>query len=296
MAVNRVTQSLMSQRSLDSLQLGLGRLSKIQEQLSTGRILNRPSDSPADTTSAMRIRASLADQQQYARNAQDGLGWLGQVDNTLSGMSDQLRRARDLALQGANGGAMGPAARAALATEVDQIREGLLSSANSSYLGRPVFGGVTAGAIAYDATGTYVGTPGQVVRVVGDGVLVDVQLAGPDAFGPAGASVFEQLDALAVALRAGDEAGIQTGIGDLSASMDRVTSALADVGTRYSRLEQAAQLAADTGLNLTASLSELENVDLPKAMVDLQLQEVAYQSALATTARVLQPSLVDFLR
>lgn len=295
MAVNRVTQSLMSQRSLDSLQLGLGRLSRIQEQLSTGRVLNRPSDSPADTTSAMRIRASLADQQQYARNAQDGLGWLGQIDNALSGMSDQLRRARDLGIQGRSG-AIGATSRAALATEVDQIREGLLSSANNSYLGRPVFGGVTAGATAYDPTGGYAGTPGQVLRVVGDGVVVDVQMAGPDAFGPDGASVFDQLDALSFALRSGDDAQIQAGIGALNASMDRVISALADVGTRYSRLEQAAQLASDTELGLTTSLSELENVDLPKAMVDLQLQEVAYQAALATTARVLQPSLVDFLR
>ena len=301
MAVNRVTQNLMTQRSLGSLQQGLGRLSTIQEQLATGRILNRPSDSPADTTSAMRIRASLADQQQYARNAQDGLGWLGQIDNTLSGMSDQLRRARDLALQGANSGAVGPAARDALATEVDQIREGLLSSANSSYLGRPVFGGITAGDSAYDATGAYVGLPGQVLRVVGDGVLVDVQMAGPQAFGPDPAtpgstSVFDQLTALSTALRNGDDAGIQQGINDLNSSMDRVTSALADVGTRYSRLEKATQLASDTELSLTTSLSELENVDLPKAMVDLQMQEVAYQAALATTARVLQPSLVDFLR
>jgi len=303
MAVNRVTQNLMTQRSVGSLQLGLGRLSKIQEQLSTGRILNRPSDSPADTASAMRMRASLADQQQYARNAQDGLGWLGQIDTTLSGMSDQLRRARDLALQGANSGAVGIAARDALATEVDQIREGLVSSANNSYLGRPVFGGITTGATAYvnvpDPAGDHVqydGTPGQVLRVVGDGVVVDVQMAGPEAFGPDGASVFDQLDALSVALRTGDDAGIQQGIKDLNASMDRVTSAMADVGTRYSRLEQAAQLASDTELSLTTSLSELENADLPKAMVDLQLQEVAYQAALATTARVLQPSLVDFLR
>jgi flagellar hook-associated protein 3 FlgL len=300
MAVNRVTQNLMTQRSLGSLQQGLGRLSKIQEQLSTGRVLNRPSDSPSDTTSAMRIRASLADQQQYARNAQDGLGWLGQVDNTLSGMSDQLRRARDLALQGANSGAVGPAARDALATEVDQIREGLLSSANSSYLGRPVFGGITAGDTAYaeNLAGqvVYAGTPGAVNRVVGDGVVVDVQMAGPDAFGPDGTSVFDQLDALSIALRSGNDAGIQQGINDLNSSMDRVTSALADVGTRYSRLEKATQLASDTELSLTTSLSELENVDLPKAMVDLQMQEVAYQAALATTARVLQPSLVDFLR
>ena len=83
MTINRVTQNMMMDRSYLSLQTGLSRLAKTQEQLSTGRILNRPSDSPTDTTSAMRMRASLADEKQYVRNAEDGLGRLGQIDVTL---------------------------------------------------------------------------------------------------------------------------------------------------------------------------------------------------------------------
>src|SRR4051794_587332 len=152
MAVTRVTQHMMSSHSMDAMQTSLSRLAKLQEQLSTGRVLNRPSDSPADTTSAMRIRSSLTDVKQYARNAADGDAWLGQIDSALTSATDQVRRARDLALQGANQGAMGPAAREALATEVDQIREGVLTTANATYLGRPVFGGVTAGSAAYDGS------------------------------------------------------------------------------------------------------------------------------------------------
>lgn len=295
MTINRVTQNMMSQNSLHGLQTGLSQLARIQEQLATGRVLNRPSDSPADTTSAMRMRASISEQQQYARNGQDGLGWLGQIDNTLTAAGDQLRRARDLALQGRNG-ATGPAAREALAIEIDQIREGLVSSANTTYLGRPVFGGVTAGAKAYDATSAFVGTPGQVLRVVGDGVAVDVQVSGLDVFGPDNDSVFDQLTALSAALRTNDGTGIDAGLAALSASMDRVTAKLSDVGTRANRIEQAVRKALDTELTLTNGLSEIENTDLPKAMVELQMQEVAYQAALAATSRVLQPSLVDFLR
>ena len=62
------------------------------------------------------------------------------------------------------------------------------------------------------------------------------------------------------------------------------------------RVEQAAVRAADAETGLANSLSEIENTDLPQAMVELQMQEVAYQAALAATARVLQPSLLDFLR
>jgi flagellar hook-associated protein 3 FlgL len=296
MALTRVTQSMMSRQSIGAMQTSLSRLAKLQEQLSTGRVLNRPSDSPADTTSAMRIRSSLADVKQYARNAADGDAWLGQIDSALTAATDQVRRARDLALQGANQGAMGPAAREALATEVDQIREGVLTTANTSYLGRPVFGGVTAGSVAYDSSATYVGVPGAVNRTVSAGVEVQVSVDGAAAFGSTGSTVFDHLTALATALRAGDQTAITAGIGSLAGDADRLTTTQAEVGTRQKRVEAAQQAAGDDELKLTGSLSEIENADLPRTLVDLQMQQVAYQSALGATARVMQPSLLDFLR
>jgi flagellar hook-associated protein 3 FlgL len=296
MAFTRVTQSMMSKGSVAAMQTSLSRLAKLQEQLSTGRVLNRPSDSPTDTTSAMRIRASLADVQQYGRNADDGDGWLSTIDAALTSANDQVLRARDLALQGANQGSVGPTAREALAAEVDQIREGLINTANTNYLGRPVFGGVTAGPAAYDATGTYVGTPGSVNRTIGEGTTVRVDVDAPTAFGAAGSSVFDNLSALSTALRAGNQAGITASVAALEADRNRITTTQAEVGSRQNRVQAAVQAASDTGLRLRSSLSEVENADLPKTIVDLQMQQVAYQASLGATARVMQPSLLDFLR
>jgi flagellar hook-associated protein 3 FlgL len=296
MAIARMTQSMLSHQALTGMQLGLDRLARVQEQLSTGRVINRPSDDPTGATSAMRIRTSLADQRQFVRNADDGLGWLNQIDSTLSSMTNQLGRAREIALQGANSGALGPAAREALATEVDQIRAGLVSSANATYLDRPVFGGITAGSTAYDGAGNYVGVPGAVVRTVGDGAKVRVDVEGPTVFGPDNNSVFDHLAALSTALRGGDEAGISAAIDTLATDGTRITNTQADIGARTKRVEQARTAASDALVTLTSSLSEVENVDLAKATVDLKLQEVAYQAALGATARVMQPSLLDFLR
>lgn len=296
MAIQRVTQTMMSRQSMSSLQTGLGRLASLQEQLSTGRVLNRPSDSPADTTSAMRIRSALADVKQYTRNADDGAAWLGTIDAALTSATNQVRRARDLALQGANAGAMGPDARAALAAEVDQLREGLISTANTTHLGRPVFGGVTAGATAYDPTGNWVGSPGTVNRSVADGVVVRVDVDGPSAFGSFGDTAFDHLAQLSTALRAGDHAGVTAAITALNGDGARLTTVLAEAGTRAGRIEAARTGAGDDELKLTGALSEVENADLPRVIVDLKLQETAYQAALAATARVMQPSLLDFLR
>lgn len=297
MSIGRVTQRMLTDNSLTSLQNGLTRLAKVQEQLSTGRVLNRPSDNPTDTTSAMRIRSSYADQEQYVRNADDGLGWLGQVDSALGTATDLVRKARDLALQGANSGAMGQAARDAIATDVDQIKASLLASANTTYLERPVFGGVTSGRQAFDpATQTYVGVAAPVSRRVADGVTVRVDVDGEAVFGSGAASVFAELDALSTALRTNDSAALSASIDTLNTRMNTITSARTDAGARYQRVEQAAQAAEGAKVSLSASLSTLENTDIAKASVELSLQEVAYQASLAATSRVLQPSLLDFLR
>lgn len=296
MATTRVTQNMMSHHSVDSLRSSLSRLSKIQERLSTGRVLNRPSDSPTDTTSAMRIRSTIADVKQYNRNATDGNGWLGMIDAALTTAGGQVMRARDLALQGANEGVAGQTARDSLAAEVDQIREGLITTANTAFLGRPVFGGVTAGTKAYDATGTYIGTPGAVNRTVAEGTTVQVNVDGDAAFGAAGSSVFDHLTALATALRVGDQATISASIDALEVDRDRITTAQTEIGSRQNRVEAALTAAGDDELRLTGSLAEVESADLPRTIVDLQLQQVAYQAALGATARVIQPSLLDFLR
>lgn len=294
----RVTQSMLSSRSLAGVQTGLSRLAATQEHLTTGRVLNRPSDNPTDSTIAMRLREQQADQKQYVRNAQDGLGWLSTIDSTLSTMTTEVRRARDLALEGASTGSMSQTSRQALATEIDQIRQSLMADANTTYLGRPVFGGVTAGSEAFDPdTAEYVGSAsGSVTRTVGKGIEIQVDVAGKSVVGEDGDNLFDHLEALSTALVAGDEAGIDTAIKQLSDRLNTISNVQADVGTRYLRVEGAVTAGEDQILTLSSKLSEVENADLPSTIVDLQLQEVAYQAALSATSRVMQPSLVDFLR
>lgn len=297
MSTMRVTQRMMANGSVTQLQAGLSRLAKVQEQLSTGRIVNRPSDAPTEAATAMRLRGAVQEQEQYARNAESGLGWMATVDTALSGMTTSVRRARELALQGANSGSTSPASRQALAAEVDQLRAGLISTANTNYLGRPVFGGVTAGQVAFDSTtGSYVGVPGEVNRTVAQGVTVRVDVSGTDVIGPNGASLFDDLDALSTALVGGDTDAIRTAIDSLQTRLDAIGSAQASAGAAYNRAESAVQRAKDATMSLGESLSQIENTDLPRAMVDLKLQEVAYQAALAATSRVMQPSLLDFMR
>lgn len=295
MVIGRVTQRMTTNNSIDAVQRTLGRMAKTQEQMSTGRLLNRPSDNPTDTTAAMRLRDSMASTSQYARNASDGIGWLTQVDSTLGSVTTQVQRAYTLALQGGNSGTMGPAALGSLADEIDGIKASVLAAANATYLGRPVFGGVTSGSSAYDPTGAYVGTTGNVTRRIADGVVVNVNVDGTAVFGNGASSVFQELSDLSTALRAGNTTGISAGITAMQARLDTITSARTSAGVVYQQVQNAGDAAAGAQLQMKSSLSTLEDVDLASATVSLQSQQVAYQAALAATSKTIQHSLLDFL-
>jgi len=295
MSTPRITQRMSVATSVAALQAGMGRLARSQEKLSTGRTINRPSDSPTGTNDAMRLRAELAAKAQYTRNAEDGQSWLGNADSTLTSMLDEVRVARNLVVQGASTGSADQDAREALARQVTQIRDGLLSEANTQHLGRPLFGGTTANTAAYDATGTYVGDGGDVSRTIGKGISLPVNVTGPQAFSSGSDDLFGVLDDVIDQLRT-DPASLGTSLDRLDAVSGSMRTALADVGARENRVDTALSTLSSTTLDTRSALSGVEDVDIASATMDLQMQEVAYQASLAATARVIQPSLVDFLR
>jgi flagellar hook-associated protein 3 FlgL len=291
----RITERSMTTQSLTGLQGNLGRLSELQRQLSSGKVLSRPSDNPTDAFAAMQSRSQMRTQEQYARNAQDGLGWLSTQDSSLSGGLEQIRAARDLVVQGMSTGSTGPDAQAALAAQVDSIRQSLLQMANSNYLGRPVFGGTTSGQVAYDPSGAYVGDANPVERRVGDNATIRVDTTGPAVFGTGGSQLFSILSDLTADFTT-NPAALGADLTRLDDATRAMTAQLADVGSRYSRVMSMSQAADDRLLALTGQLSALEDIDLPKTITELTLQQTSYQAALSVTAKVLQPSLVDFLR
>jgi flagellar hook-associated protein 3 FlgL len=292
----RVTQQTLAATVLAGLQGNINRLGSIQQKLSSGKEISRPSDSPIGAGSAMLFRAETIANKQYTRNVDDGLGWLGAADNALTATLGQTSQVKALVLQGMSAGSFSePAARIALAAEVEIVRDAAIGSANTTYLDRPIFGGTTSGAAAYTAAGAYAGDTGQVMRTVGPNTKVRVDSSGPAMFGTGTDQLFTVLTDIANHLRS-SPTSLQADTVRLDKAVGTLQSGLANVGTRYSQLTQTRQAADDAVLNLAKSLSDVEDIDLPKTITELQLQQTAYQAALAAGARVVQPSLVDFLK
>lgn len=294
--INRVTQQTVQRSTLANLQMNLGRMAELQGRMSGGKVITKPSDDPSGTGQAMQLRAERRAAEQHARNADDGVAWLSTVDSAVQTSLTSLRRARDLTVQGASDGSLSPIAREAIAVELEGVRDSLLAQANTRYNGRSVFAGTSDAPQAFDAgTYTWNGSPtGSVERRLGPEQTVRADQDGAAAFGQGATSVFALVDGIVADLRGGvDVSGRLTEIDD---RMNAMLGELAGVGIRHSQAMQAQSGLQKTTMDLSSQLSAIEDIDLAEIIVELQMQEVAYQGALGATARVLQPSLMEFLR
>lgn len=291
----RITEGSAARGSLASLQSSASRLAILQGQLSSGRLITKPSDSPSGTSTALQLRAELSRMGQYQNNASDGLGWLTSVDTTLGSATDRMHQVRTLVLQGLNTGANDATSNEALAQQVDAARSSLLSLANTPYMGRPIFGGTTAGANAFNADGTYAGDTATVSRTVAPNTEVQINSSGTAAFGPNGDNVFDLLSDIAAKLRT-DPSALGPDLDKIDAAQLRLSGQQALGGARYQRVQATQTAAVTTTIALKSQLSELQDIDLPTTAIEMATADAAYQASLATTAKIRQISLLDYLR
>ncbi|WP_019136056.1 flagellar hook-associated protein FlgL [Cellulomonas massiliensis] len=292
--ISRVTHLTVQRSTLANLQTNLRAMADLQTQMSSGKKVNLPSDDPAAASDMLRLRTEQNASTQHQRNAADAASWLQTVDTAITGSLSSLRRARDLVVQGGSG-AMGQTSKDALADEVESLRDTLLSQANATYVGRSVFAGTSVDE-AFDAT-TYAwsGTPGGTVeRPIGPTSSVRVDADGAAVFGTGTGSVFALLDDIAATLRAGGDP--TTHLAAVDDRMGAMLTELASVGARHKTVLQTQETLTAQQVETKSRLSSIEDIDLAEVILELQTQEVAYQGALGAAAKVLQPTLLDFLR
>ncbi|OAZ43469.1 flagellar hook-associated protein 3 [Microbacterium arborescens] len=292
--ISRVTSQTLAQSALRNLQSGLNDLSRLQNQATSQRAFAAPSDDPAAASAALDLHAAQHRNAQYARNIGDGLTWVTTVDNAISASTSLLGRARDLTLRGANSGALDANAREAIALELETIADELFAQANTTLLGRSVFAGTTERS-AFADDFTFAGVPGsEVRRRVADGETVRVDASGAEVFGSGDGSVFALIGSIVADLRGG--ADVRGRIDQIDDRMNAMLGVQGTVGARQNQIMRAKDAAADATVSLEAQRAAVEDIDTVEVLVALKSQELVYQSALAVTARVMQPTLMDFLR
>lgn len=293
--LNRVTNLTMSANAQRTLQVQQSRLAELQEKASSLDKISRPSDDPAATAQALQTRGLLAANAQYGRNIDDGNSWLAAADLALEQATDVMHRIKDLTVLAGNGSLSQPG-KDAIALELETLNQDLLSIANAKHLGRNIFAGSS------DAASAFTGTPPALSAAPGSAVerrisatqTVRVDADGAAIFGSGAGSVFDTVGKMVAGLRSGT--AITPQLGALEASFKNIVNGRAEIGTRQVQLERAGDVNTELEATLDAQRIGIEKADLGSVILDLKLQETNYQVALAATARVLQPSLMDFLR
>ncbi len=306
MTVGRITEGMLGRRLLSDLNASTQRIGTAQRQIASGRRIDRPSDDPLATHTALRLRTELAALEQDQRSISDARGWLDTTEASLSSITDIAQRARELTLQGAND-TLGPADRAKIADEIDQLVETAKSAANASYGGRYVLSGTETDQPAYVAglSDVWQGDAGGTIfRQIGPGVSIAVNVRGDeilgnglDATGVSDGRLLGTLREISAHLRSGDVVALRgADLRNLSRNLEDVTSARGVVGALTNRIESASARLAQVSEATLGLLSEAEDTDIAKAMIELTTQQSVYQAALKSGQTLIQPSLLDFLR
>jgi flagellar hook-associated protein 3 FlgL len=307
----RVTNRMITDNVFKNSSAHLERLSKLQNQLASGKRIEKPSDDPTAINQVMLLDSVLTDQQQYSRNIDQVTTWLDTTDSALGDAASIVQRARDLAVQGASD-TSSVESRKALAKEVDQLKDQLRGVANTQLAGRYIFAGSQTVTAPYPES-----VPSDPVErakldsedslgvAIGPNLSIDYNQTGKNVFGKfvdpeaSDQSIFLYLNELSNALKAStpDTYGkISTLVRNLDGRLDSINDARADTGGKRNRVELLSSRYANLEVGLKELKSSYQDADIPALISDFTLTQQVYQSSLAASAKIMQPTLMDFLR
>jgi len=295
--ISRTTMSTTVRNFLADLQNNSRMLDRAQHQVSTGKRISTPSDDPIGITTSLRIRSGQASSAAWQSNIQDSLTWLGATDTALSNALDVVQRARELAVQGANG-ALSQSGRSIIADEIDQLSKQMVEVGNATLGGRYLFSGTKTQTQAFDPTGAYQGNTGSLTREVDLASTVAVNVTGDRVAGPGGGTpdIFTALTQLSADLRNNDTAAVQSSLATLDAHITNINALRGEVGGKTNKLQMTLDRQQSNDLASQDQLSQVEDADMAQAITELQSRENVYRASLGVGGRVLPPSLLDFLQ
>lgn len=295
--LNRVTNLTMSAAAQRSLQTQQAKLADLQDKATSLNKISRPSDDPAATAQALATRSLQAANAQYGRNIDDGNTWLTAADTALEQATNVMRRIKDLTVMAGND-SLPQSGKDAIAIELRSLNNDLVSVANAKHLGRNIFAGNSDAVEAFSGAvpPTFNGAGASPVeRRISATQTVRVDADGQKIFGSGAGSVFDVVKSIADTLTAGGSPSTSQA-STLDDAFKSIVNGRAEIGTRQAQLERAGNVNTELEASLDAQRTGIEKADLGSVIMDLKLQETNYQVALAATAKVLQPTLMDFLR
>lgn len=291
----RVTQSMISSQSLTNIQKNYGKLANLQEQLSTGKKLNRPSQDPVAATSSMLHRSELRGIEQYERNVAEANTWMESADSSLDTVNQAMQRIREITVQASND-TYDENQRQGMAEEVNQLISHIENLANTQVNNKYIFNGTDTSNPPVDLSeGIFSADIDEVNIELMNGVTVPINVNTDQVFSEEMFTDFQTLENKLVDADLSDET-FNAFLATIDGHLDEVLRVEAEIGAKANRVEMIEDRLGNQKGIATRIMSDNEDADIAKVITELVTQESLHQAALAAGARMIQPSLVDFLR
>lgn len=274
-------------------------MGKYEDQLATGKKINKPSDDPVVAMKGMNYRSNLKEVEQYKRNLSELYLWMDNSEAGIDQANSALQRVRELTIQGKND-TNSPDDRKAIAREIDQLKQSLAATANTQVGGRYIFHGTDVmepvvtqeNPIEVAANMTNEKINNYQVEV-SRGVSMKANVNPANVFNQ---EMFDTIQKIQDQLESVDPQGMDQLLVDLDKVMNTLSAERSELGARYNRLEMVETRLGQQEILATRVLSDNEDADIERVIMDLKSQESVHRAALSVSARIIQPTLMDFLR
>jgi flagellar hook-associated protein 3 FlgL len=299
----RVTTQMTASMTLTDLQQGLNRLNTTQQQLSSGKKINQPSDDPYGTSQAISLNGQLSALNDYSNNVADGTAWTQQATTSLSDVDNMVQRVRELVVQAANGNQT-QSSLSGSAAEVNQLIDQIKQEANASYNGQYIFSGSSTSTAPYQAgaNDAYQGGTGTVNRLIGPNTTLAVNtdissvLGNGQSSGSGDGKLLDTLRTIVSDMQSGNTGAIGgADLKNLDTNFGTLTQMEANVGAVTDRLNLASNRIQQLQTSDTAALSNVQDADMATTAINFSTEQAAYSAALRAGANIVQTSLLNFL-
>ncbi|ARA94802.1 MAG: flagellar hook-associated protein 3 [Bacteroidetes bacterium] len=292
-------RSLASDFAERSLTTRRREIARLQEQISTGYRVNRPSDDATAYAEARRMDVLIDRYEQYERTIGSARAWVDATQTALDDLADLMTEAYERGVQGQSD-ALSPADKEILAGRLEALRDQVFDRLNTRHDGEYLFAGTRTTEPAFSRSGTtitYEGNTDPRLRPIGPGVTLDISIDGESVVDTgAGFTITEALQDMIDALRADDAGQVATALDRLVTARDHVIARSSDAGNLGDRLNVAEAQLRSADRTAQARRSDAQDADLAEVLVNFQKEQTHLQAALQVTASVLQTSLIDYLR
>ena len=292
----------MSKSYLRNLNRNTQSIQKYQDQLSSFKEVNRPSDNPMAMSKIMDFKQSISQNEEYLTTIEDSIDFTNVQDSALANATNSIQRIRQL-VQSAATDTMSSEDRQAVKAEVEGEMHTLMDSLNTNFGGRFIFAGKHTTTKPFEINNNneieYKGTTGQeavnLSREISPGVDVELLTDGQYFMGSEDSDLASFFTNVFEALDGDDSQTLSELIGNADAITDTIVNRRTEIGAIFNRLEAAKNRNESENINLHSTLSKEQDIDVAEKIMQYSMEMVSYEASLQMGTRILQTNILNYL-